>query len=412
MSISHENSKFSNPNHIDEQLCNKISESAGRVVNFLESKLQPDGSYSDAKDIACYFKSPMMFLAAGKPDAALAVLKHIKKTFMCSDGDFKTAEKIKSANQAYIEYWSYTNGWIVRAASLLKQADICNPGIEYLNKFKLAGSLGFLTNQPQPNSIETDVLTAAHHGLINLERNNIDVMIIAGNYLCEALSKQLDLKKGFYLRINNRGELITQFPKEKTPFYYVSTAEPNQLHFMIGYPSAYLAILYKKTNDPKYLKAAKAYLDFSLSCDASVYQCNFSHKIAWAASLVYECTGDKKYLEVIAKITDYFIKQQSNNGMWFPEDTNSSFDQSAEIACWFLDIAKNINSPKKKDNLEDAKKLEVSTHSSWTKNAIKFGAMALISGFGLYVLLRPKTNISATASSSSTVDIKRLNSIG
>src|SRR5258708_11151115 len=57
------------------KLCAKLSESANKVVVFLESKLQKTGSYGDdAKDIACYFKSPMMFLAANKPHAAAADL--------------------------------------------------------------------------------------------------------------------------------------------------------------------------------------------------------------------------------------------------------------------------------------------------------------------------------------------------
>lgn len=403
---------MSNPREIDvSELSTKLHSSAGQVVSFLESKLQADGSYADAKDLACYFKSPMMFIAADKPQAALKVLKHIKNAFMSVDGDFKTTDKVKSANGAYAEYWAYTNGWIVRAANRLGQTDVSSPGFEYLKKFKLSRNLGFLTNHQDSKSVDTDVLTAAHHGLINLEMNNLDAAIAAGNYLCEALSRQPELKKGFYLRINNKGEVITQYPAEKAAFYFVSTTQPNQLHFMIGYPSAYLAILYKHTKDMKFLDAAKAYLDFSLSCDESVYRCNFSHKIAWAASLVYECTGDTKYLAVIDRISGYFIANQKN-GMWFTEDVNSSFDQSAEIACWFLDIVKNINNFKKKINLEDAKG-EGSAHQSWTTQAIKYGIMALVAGIGLYTFFRSKNCASSTASHDAVVHVtKNLNSAG
>ena len=52
-------------------------------------------------------------------------------------------------------------------------------------------------------------------------------------------------------------------------------------------------MLYKKTRNPDFLNTAKAYLDFSLSCDKSVYECDFSHKIAWQLLSVYECTGDE-----------------------------------------------------------------------------------------------------------------------
>lgn len=108
-----------------EALNTKLTTSATRVVDYLESKLQSDGSFGlEAKDIACYFKAPMMFLAANKPQSAEAVLKHVKTAFMTADGDFRTSEALKSANGAYIEYWSYTNGWIARAANQLRMQEI------------------------------------------------------------------------------------------------------------------------------------------------------------------------------------------------------------------------------------------------------------------------------------------------
>lgn len=324
-------------------LCKRLVESAGQTVSFFQSKLQTDGSYgSDVKDIACYFKSPMMFLTANKPELASLVLRYIQTTFMSIEGDFKTDNVLKSINEAYIEYWSYINGWIVRAANKLDIKDISHPGYEYLLRYNLGKNMGFLTNQMNNENKMTDVLTVAHHGLINLEMENLDIAVSAGNYLCKAINIQPNLKEGFYLRLDKEGNLLTHFPKEKRSFYFVSATEENQLYFMIGYPSAYLAKLYEKIKDETYLKAAKAYLEFSLSCDESVYQCDFSHKIAWAASIIYKCTHDTRYLLAIEKITDHFIAKQKN-GMWFAENINNSYDQSAEIACWFLEIEKNIS---------------------------------------------------------------------
>ena len=232
--------------------------------------------------------------------------------------------------------------------------DIAKPGYQYLTQYR-SDSGGFLTNLDEKKM--TDVLSIAHYGLINLEMGNSDLATSAGSYLCEAIRKQPKLEDGFYLRFDEKKSVITDFPKDKTAFYYVSTKEPNQLHFMIGYPAAFLALLYKKTNHLEFLNAAKSYLDFSLSCDKSVYSCNFSHKIAWAASLLYECTGEERYLAVIDKSTSYFLASQGDN-MWFTDDINASYDQSAEIACWFLDIVENINSFKKKAELAKAKDVE------------------------------------------------------
>lgn len=336
-------------------LCSKIYESAGKTIEFFESKLQEDGSYGeDMKDISCYFKSPMMFISANKSEKALSVLNYIKSSFMYEDGDFKTDESLKSLNQAYVEYWSYTNGWIIRAANQLNISDISLQGYEYLLKYNI-GENGFLTNNVNTNSNVVDVLTVAHHGLINLEMGNLNIATEAGIYLSNVFKKQPNLNEGFYLRLNKEGQLLTQFSQEKAPLYLISTTLPNQLYFMIGYPAAYLALLYKKTSNEIFLEAAKEYLNFSLSCNKNIYQCDFSHKIAWAASIIYEYTLDFNHLRAIEKISNYFINKQKN-GIWFNEDTCTSYDQSAEIACWFLNIVNNLKNVKEKLSLEENQK--------------------------------------------------------
>ncbi|MHB1949410.1 MAG: hypothetical protein ACYCQI_15005 [Gammaproteobacteria bacterium] len=331
-------------------LCEKLSQSANKAIAFFENKLKADGSYgSEMKDISSYFKSPMMFISAGKPCTAEKILTHIKYSFMQKDGDFCSSEQLKSVKSEYIEYWSYINGWILRAANILSKPDNSDSAHVYFKQFYVGKDTGFLTNHIRNGSGVTDVLTTAHHGLINMEMENVELAISAGNYLCDALKKQLDIQKGFYLRFDKDGKPITDFAKDHTAFFFVSRSEPTQLHFMIGYPCAYLVLLYKKTGEERFLTAAKAYLDFSLSCDKSVYECNFSHKIAWAASLIYASTGDAKYFKAIEKIGNYFIAIQSDNGNWFSsEDINTQFDQSAEIACWFFEINKNLLQLKKR----------------------------------------------------------------
>jgi hypothetical protein len=224
------------------RLCAKLAESAEQVISFLESKLQKDGSYgTEAKDIACYFKSPMLFLTGDRPHSADAVLNHIQTEFMIVDGDFRNSPDTRSANGAYNEYASYMNGWIVRAAHRRGRTNISEPGYNYLKQYNLGENAGFLTNDVKAQSGVTDVLTAAHHGLVNLEMENMDIAISAGNYLCKALSRQPNLSEGFYLRRDKQGEVITQFSKEQAAFSFVSATEPNQLHFMIGYLAVLLS---------------------------------------------------------------------------------------------------------------------------------------------------------------------------
>ncbi|CAF3012950.1 unnamed protein product [Rotaria sp. Silwood2] len=64
-----------------------------------------------------------------------------------------------------------------------------------------------------------------------------------------------------------------------------------------------------------------------------------SHKIAWSAALLFQHDGPlkEKYFNAIEKITNHFIHQQSEQGM-LPGSINSSYDQSAEVVFWFLEI--------------------------------------------------------------------------
>src|SRR3990167_8444413 len=123
-----------------------ISLSANRALSAFEGKLETDGSYGkDAKDIACHFKSPMMWIAAGSPDYAPKMLTHIKSTFMLPNGDFGNNAQTKSVKPEYIEYWSYMNGWIIRAANKLGMADISEPASQYLDQYRIGANSGFVT---------------------------------------------------------------------------------------------------------------------------------------------------------------------------------------------------------------------------------------------------------------------------
>lgn len=99
------------------QLAKTLIESADKALHFFESQMLFDGSYGQAlTDVSGYYKSPMMFLRTGRPDKALQILDYAKTNFMQADGDFLSSMGIKSTNSAYTEFWTYTNGWLVRAS--------------------------------------------------------------------------------------------------------------------------------------------------------------------------------------------------------------------------------------------------------------------------------------------------------
>jgi hypothetical protein len=336
------------------ELSEKLAKSANKTLSFFEKKLESDGSYGkEVKDISSYFKSPMLFISSDKPQLAEKILFYIRQTFLLKNGDLANSESLKSAKGEYIEYWSYINGWIIRAVNYLNNKDFSSALYDYLINYYVGKDKGFITHNINSYDGITDILSTAHHGLIHLEMGNNEIAISAGNYLCYAIDKQPDIENRFYLKFDKDEKPITAFSKDSALFSVIEKNEPMQLYFMIGYPCAYLAILFENMGEMKFLKAAQLYLDFALSCDISLYKCNFSHKIAWAASILYKITQDQKYLIAIEKITDYFISTQSDKGIWYTNaDINTQLDQSAEIACWFLNIHKNLINVKNEYTIE------------------------------------------------------------
>lgn len=324
-------------------LSTKLLEHAKRTENFFSRKINIEGCFGEkALDLACYYKLPMMFIMANQEEKAKNILNHIYHTYIQENGDFKSSPEMKSIKPEYCDYWAYMNGWIIRAAYKLKLENIYRPALEYLLKFSENNQ--FMTNEPEFKTGVSDVLTVAHLGLIHLEMNNVEKAKCAGDYLCNALEKQLEKEKQFYLRQNASGDLITNFDPSKSIFYIVRNHHSDELYFMLGYPCAYLGLLYIATQEEKYLLASKAYMDFLFNCKEYLVKSNTSHKVAWAASILYRITGENAYLDLTESIVSHFMSLQNAEGYWYTEGgINIAYDQSPEIAGWFLDIAKNLN---------------------------------------------------------------------
>ena len=327
------------------QLAKTLIESANKTLHFFESRMLPNGSYGkDVTDISGYYKSPMMFLSAGKSNRTMQILDYVKTNFLQPDGDFLSPGDIKSANSAYTEFWTYTNGWISRAAQQISREDINKPALIFLDSFKNVENGGFFTHRLDLNDKITDALTTALHGHIRLERGDIVTAIESGNYLINLIDVQPHLKKGFYLRLDKQDNLITDFSKNESSVHWVNRKKPDQLYFMLGYPIAFLGFLFQSTQNLEFFETAHRYINFLFSCHKNIFISTFSHKVAWACSVLFSISPDQRLEKLITSVMKHFLASQSEEGIWFLEkDMHIAYDQSAEIACWFIETAKNID---------------------------------------------------------------------
>jgi len=330
---------------MNPQLMEKYKRSADMGLDWLLQKLKNDGSYGPTvNDLACYYKSPYLYYISGRIAAAKRILNHIQQTFMQANGDFKTSVDIKSENGAFVEYWAYTNGWITLAAQKMGCFDIAYPAYRYLRSFYHTKNGGFTTQNPYGESSNiVDAFTTAHLGLTSLYFGEIERAQGAGNLLQRFISLQPELKSGFYLRMNDNGQLVTEYSEETALFHRVSAAEPDQAYFMIGYPIAFLGKLYMATGTSDYLDTAIRYLDFALGCHRSIRAFHFSHKVAWGAAIISGLTKEAKYSDFAESIVDYLLSIQDASGAWLnSEPASTCFDQTAEIAIWLREISTEL----------------------------------------------------------------------
>lgn len=310
-----------------------------RAVDFLVSQMQADGSYILSDDLAAHYKSPTTLYAAGRVEEANRIVDFIRGRYLQPDGDVLTGPGFKSADFAYVEYYHYTNAWIAMGTQRLGRFDVAVPTHRYLLDYYNKHQGGFNTGGPyvrsDKDSIVTDTLSTSHGGLMALYFGDLEKAKAAGDLLLDMYAAQDDLDAGFYLRMDWKGRIIKDYPPEMGVFYFVSATEENQAYFFVGYPIAYLGLLYRATGDVRYQEGADKYLNFVLSTTGNVRSFFFAHKVGWGAAINYKNTGNPAYAQLARDIGDYLVSIQQPNGQFLPElGPFSSLDQTSEIALW------------------------------------------------------------------------------
>lgn len=319
-----------------------------RAVQYLIGKLRKDGTYGpDVTDLAGYYKTPWLLLTGGRHYRAYRVLGYLRRTFMRANGDFMTADGLRTEDAILAELGPYMNGWIAMGAHKIGRFDVSGPAYLYVASHFHRELGGFTIHTPYGAGDDmTDGFVTAHLGLTSLYFGALDRARRAGDFLCRLLEQQPDLAAGFYLRVDAGGALVTDYPAELEPLHLVKTREPYQLYFLVGYPIGFLAKLSEATGEAKYLDGARAYLGFALSCHETLFRHLYSHQVAWGAAVVARLTGDRTANQTALRIVDYLSHVQEANGRWLPgEPAYVSFDLTAEIALWLLEVSAELVDP-------------------------------------------------------------------
>ena len=331
---------------IDPRVLITYQQSANRGVEWLAGQMKKDGSFQMAEeDLAYYYKAPYCLFLAGKTQEANCMLSYIQRAFEQENGDFTTTPQLKSINGNFVEYWAYMNGWVALTAQKMGRFDVAYRAYRYLQTFYHPQKGGFTTQKPFGHSDNImDIMTTSHLGLVALYLGDLTKAKTAGHLIQTFLFLQPNTQAGFFLRLRDDGELITDFPEDSSMFYRVSATQPNQAYFMLGYPIAFLGKLFEATNDCRYIETATEYLEFLLACKGNLRSFHYSHKVAWGAAILAKVAKNERYAELAKSIADYLVQSQHPDGRWLAnEPAYTYFDQTAEIPIWMREISNEFS---------------------------------------------------------------------
>jgi hypothetical protein len=327
---------------MSNDLGKQLIATAERTAAHLAAALLADGSFREHTDLASYYKAASTFLASGRAHLAHRLLDFVASRFMLDSGDFHTPGVGKTRDALLAGYPGYPNGWIAIAAQRLGRFDMSQRAWRYLRGFHhpmLGGS--YLDSPDQAHERgQVEMLMTAHLGLAALYFGEVSMAESAGNALLRFLARQPAPDELMLLRMDESGELIADFSPEQAFVHQVLGRGQDQGWFFVGYPIAFLGLLYRATGRTEALDGARAYLEFAMRCPSLPHE-HFAHKVAWGASIVGEITREPRYLALSETIARQLIASQADDGLWLPgQDPHARFDQSAEVALWLLEIAK------------------------------------------------------------------------
>jgi len=317
-----------------------LEAAARRAADALAAMTGPDGQLGDRTDLAAYYKAGRLLHDAGHLRAARAWCDYVGRSFLVPGGDLRTAPGLKTTDALLASFPGYMNGWVITAARRLGAFALADEAWGYLRRFyhpRLGGCC--LEGPYDPRGGNTvELLMTAHLGVAALHMGDATLARAMGGALLGFLRRQTD-PGCFYLRADDQGTLITGFPVDATFVHEVQADAIEQGWFFIGYPAAFLGLLFRATGEGGYLQGAADYLDFALRCPALPGE-HFGHKVGWAAALVGAMTRDPRHLGLAAAVAATLVSAQAEDGLWLPgASTDTRLDQSAEVALWLLEIA-------------------------------------------------------------------------
>ena len=329
-------------------------ESAKRGVAWLLEHQNPDGSWKRLPNppFDAFYRASWTLGLMGEAAAAERSLNYVREHFLTADGDFAGRE-----NDWYkIVHYPYPNAILVLGAQRLGRYDLAMPGLKFLLTLQDPTYGGFYMRLPEAGQKAlSNSISTAMAGIACLACGRVDEAVKAGDWLNRLVEMQPAPEERFYTTTKPDGSLRTDYAPAETRYHMVDMkTQETQCWYAIGLPLAFAVLLQEATGEKRYAELTEALFDVHMRC-GKPWDGPSSGKGAWACSMLYRLTGERRYRDIALHVAGNFVSRQTAEG-WFkgwlyvepkPGEGQSpltvrQFESTLEFSQWLGLIGENL----------------------------------------------------------------------
>lgn len=288
---------------------------------WLKSQQKPNGLVEEDIPLWGYYTQPFAFHAMGDPVSANRCLNFIKNRFLKEGGFLQHEAKGVGS--------TYAPAWTVVSSHLWERFDISYPVSEWILRFQDQRSGGFFETEDDVKNgtgrIEFDATTISGIALITVGKLKAAEKV--GEYILKLHKEQPDIDNRYLFVWETGKGLVDDYNENEAQLYAMIKGKEKQAYWKSGLLISLMTNLFSATGKKAYLNVAKEHFDFAVNCHDDLWQTAFAHKLCWGSAILYQATGEYRFLEASKKIGDHIISLQQEDGRYHYRDIFKKFEE-------------------------------------------------------------------------------------
>ncbi len=219
---------------------------------------------------------------------------------------------------------NYRNAWFCWGAHLVGANALCTAGLNLLEK-TLHAELGAAhhSNAAPEHARIYDLGTNASVANTFLQCGRVEAALRVGEFMKRLVMAQSADATDMVLALDTLGkplQLEQVSSKVAKKLYFLSTANTDQVYWLLGFAIKVFASLHRETGNTEWLVPAQRILIWLNRCPTDFVHNVTSAKIGWGAAEMFKQTGDIAWRDLAIRVTHSIVTTQSPNGIWIRPD--------------------------------------------------------------------------------------------